>query len=164
MCRGNHDNDLVNAHYNFDDYDFDLHMKKIIKCPNLLSEKGRLKTKYIKFLDKTKYYIETDDFYFVHAGIDFSVKNPLEQKHKLCETILPDSNYEKTDKVTVCGHELQPLEKIKNDVLQHKNIIRLDNGCVYTRFRNLFDTSMYGNLLALNLDTYELLVQKNIDF
>lgn len=50
------------------------------------------------------------------------------------------------------------LIEIKNDIERRKQNIDLDNGCVYRKI------DLMGNLLCLDLDSFELYVQMNIDF
>jgi hypothetical protein len=51
------------------------------------------------------------------------------------------------------------LEIIQEEVSERHSLINLDNGCVYKAKTSLG----FGNLLCLNLDTYELTIQPNID-
>ena len=55
----------------------------------------------------------------------------------------------------VCGHTVTPMFEIRKSL--ETPWIRLDNGC--------FDKGHlgYGSLVALNLDTRELLVQENCE-
>lgn len=55
----------------------------------------------------------------------------------------------------VCGHTMTPLFEIRTSLTT--SAIRLDNGC-YDRGH-----IGYGSLVALNLNTRELLVQENCE-
>ena len=115
-----------------------------------------LDSKYIEFFNKLKYYIELEDFYLVHAGFNFNIDNPLDDK----QAMLWIRNYEPTEeflkeKKIVHGHTPIRKKKIKKKLSKGDQLINLDAGCAYV------NKSGMGRLCALNLDTMELTFQKN---
>jgi len=70
-----------------------------------------------------------------------------------------DQNFLGNKKV-VHGHTIHTLSDIRAAIDSNKSIIPLDNGC----YKGLsWDIGVMGNLCALNLDTFELIIQKNLD-
>lgn len=113
-------------------------------------------TEYINFFHTLEYYIELEDFVLVHAGLNFIDKNPYSDRHAMLwsrgNRIIPAKiQYRRI----VHGHTPTKLVVIKNALKKPKNYtICIDAGCVYKG-------EGLGNLVALNLDTFEMLVQKN---
>lgn len=116
-------------------------------------------TKYYKFLKKLPYYYELEDAILVHAGLNFTVKNPLDDKHSMVWrrkfTVKPDKI---NGKLLIHGHTIMSYSTISKTVKSKKSLsIGLDNG-IYLK-----NKSDYGSLMALELNTRKLLKQKNID-
>lgn len=114
---------------------------------------------YIQFLEKLPYYAILDKFVLVHAGLNFYKSNPFEDK----EAMLWAKNFyytpEKVNfKQVVHGHTPRTLNQIRTCIEAKEQVIPLDNGCVYE------DRYGMGNLLALELNTMKLEIQRNIDF
>ncbi len=79
--------------------------------------------------------------------------------------MLIDRNHEYSEEFTkgkkiIHGRTIFSLPEIKEALKKRSSIIPLDNGCIIKDS----DTENYGNLLCLNLKTFELTVQENIDF
>lgn len=114
---------------------------------------------YIDWMKKTKYYIELDKCILVHAGLNFSISNPFEDKRSMMW--IRDF---KVDKNKIAGkkviHGHVPVEMTMIELFKSNNydFLPLDNG-VYYENKNGF-----GNLLAYNIDTNEIIIQPNIDF
>lgn len=115
--------------------------------------------KYKKFINSLELYIELDDFILVHGGFDFSLETPF------CdiESILwiRNFNYDENKakgKTIIHGHTPKRLSRIKKAITNKYKIIGLDNGCVY------HDMQAYAKLLCLELNTYNLTIQNNIDY
>lgn len=121
---------------------------------------GRIIPKYFDFLNNLPYFFELKDFYLVHAGFNFLSETPFEDKKAMLwiRQFMPDNRYQHNKQI-IYGHDPEPLPVIKKAIASKTLKIPLDNGCVYTEARQGF-----GNLLCLNLDTFELLIQKNIDY
>ena len=96
------------------------------------------------FLARTRLYLDTPEFCFVHAGLKpyFTVADNL--RHETAETFLwtrehlgtPERNWEKT---VVCGHTPQPQP------IDEPDLIGIDTGCVYVMHQD------YGTLTAVRL-------------
>jgi serine/threonine protein phosphatase 1 len=114
---------------------------------------------YIHWMQELEYYIETENFIFVHAGLNFKNDNPFEDKHAMLWVrdyeIVPEKI---NGKRIIHGHVPMSLEFI---ILNIRNraypFIDLDNG-VYMK-----DVEGFGNLVALELQSLKLLVQPNLD-
>ena len=154
--RGNHEDMCWQAHLK--DYD-----EETLKLPgyrwgkDIIDEKRKIQPKYVNLLSKLPYYYELDDFYLVHAGFDFSSPNPFtEYKNMLwnCNEDV-DSQY-LNGKTLIHGHSKRSIANIQKNVEKKAQIIGLDN-CVYCS-----DLKDYSKLVCLNLDSFELFVQKRV--
>jgi serine/threonine protein phosphatase 1 len=159
--RGNHEQNLLDA---VNEYDIDTlahYVGKISKSPDLLDETKNVKSKYVKFMEKLEFYFELDNFIIVHAGINFKAENPYEDKVSMLElrTALPSAN----GKILIHGHQVTPLYEIVKAIDQRSSVLPLDNGCFYTKPHKIYDHTQTGNLCCLNLDTFELIVQRNVE-
>jgi serine/threonine protein phosphatase 1 len=141
--------------------DFDLASK--ILTPDLVNEAGEPIPKYLDFINKLPYFTETADFFTVHANFNFKKKRPFKDTEGMlhCLDFSVDKNWV-GDKVILHGHLPYDLEDIREEIETRQSIINLDNGCVTALHSEKYRPGI-GNLCALNLDTYELIIQKNID-
>ena len=126
---------------------------------DLLGKQKKVRPEYLKFFNRTACYFELDNFYLVHGGFDFKARDPL----TAYEEMLWIRQFEPDDKILqgkilVHGHTPYLLEVIKEAVANRSQVIPLDNGCVFHR-----ENKFLGNLLCLDLDTFELFVQENKD-
>jgi serine/threonine protein phosphatase 1 len=114
---------------------------------------------YIDYLSGLKYFEETEDFYFVHAGLAKGINTPTEDMHTLLWT--RKETYNRTilkGRNLVHGHTPVPLISIQDRVFGGESkILNLDGGCVYPHMKG------FGYLVGMNLDTFELYYQKNIE-
>lgn len=115
--------------------------------------------KYKIFLRNMKIYVKTEQFIFVHAGIDFSVDKPFLDKHSMLWTRSPVIDKEKLDgKRIIHGHNAISLSQIKKMVEDPETVsICVDGGCCYK------DRIGLGNLVGINLETNELVWKENIE-
>lgn len=100
----------------------------------------------------------TTDYVFAHAGLDFSTDNPItdtSQQFMLWERNQRFQPGKLGGRTLVHGHSVTELFEIRASL--EKPIICLDNGC--------YDKGHlgFGNLVALNLDTRELLIKENCE-
>jgi serine/threonine protein phosphatase 1 len=98
------------------------------------------------------------DYVFVHAGLDFRAADPIwdtSPQFMLWERDFRIQPEKLKGHTLVCGHTMTPLFEIRASL--DKPVICLDNGC--------YDKGHigFGNLVALNLDTRELLVVENCE-
>lgn len=127
---------------------------------DLIGKNKKVRSEYLKFFHRTAYYFELDKFYLVHAGFDFKARDPL----AAYEEMLWIRQFEPSDKVLngkilIHGHTPYLLDVIKEAVARKSQVIPLDNGCVFHG-----ENKYLGNLLCLDLDTFELFVQENQDY
>lgn len=113
-------------------------------------------TEYINFFRSLEYYIELEDFVLVHAGLNFIEKNPFTDRYAMLwsrnNAIIPAKIQFRR---IVHGHTPTKLNVIKAALKRVKNYtISIDAGCVYR-------AEGMGHLVALNIDTMELVVQRN---
>jgi serine/threonine protein phosphatase 1 len=127
---------------------------------DLIGKNKKVRSEYLKFFHRTAYYFELDKFYLVHAGFDFKARDPL----AAYEEMLWIRQFEPSDKILrgktlIHGHTPYLLDVIKEAVAHKSQVIPLDNGCVFHG-----ENKYLGNLLCLDLDTFELFVQENKDY
>ncbi|SFF15655.1 serine/threonine protein phosphatase 1 [Thermoflexibacter ruber] len=162
--RGNHEENLIDAHKNYEPKLFQKFVERINKSANLLDEEGKLKTKYIDFVLNLPYFIELEDFWLVHAGFNTNIEDTFSDTLAMLETRRFEYDEEKLKgKKVIHGHQVIYLSEIEIAIKENKNIIPLDNGCVYSKPHKIYDYKQVGNLCCLNMDTKELILQRNID-
>ena len=124
-----------------------------------ISELKDMPIEHIEWMRKLEYYIELDDYYLVHAGFNFRISNPFNDKDAMLWVREYDIDPSKIkDKKIIHGHVPVNLEFI-DLCLRNKSykFIDLDNG-VYMQKREGF-----GNLVAYELTTRDYKVQYNLD-
>ncbi len=162
--RGNHEENTLNAFAEYDKATFMFYVGRINKSKTLIDENGKLKKKYFDFMNALPYFYELDDFYLVHAGFNFKIENSLTDFVSMLELRKQHDNSDLFNgKRTVFGHKVRYLDEIREAIKSNSANIPLDNGCVYTKKHKVYDVSRTGSLCCLNLDTMELIVQKNVE-
>jgi serine/threonine protein phosphatase 1 len=156
--RGNHEQMVIDKAA-FDGSDEIRDYLESNNSEDLLGKNKKIRSEYLKFFRRTAYYFELDKFYLVHAGFDFTSRTPLEAY----EEMLWIRQFEPNEKVLkgktlIHGHTPYLLDVIKDAVVSKSQVIPLDNGCVFYG-----ENKYLGNLLCLNLDTFELVIQENKD-
>jgi serine/threonine protein phosphatase 1 len=128
----------------------------------LLDSRGtKIAEPYYSFLNSLPYYYETEDYFFVHASIDFDSSEPLQNTEAMLWKRYSRPNVEFLNgRKIVHGHTIHTIDQIKEAIEHNFSVIPLDNGC-YKGLRKVLED--IGSLCALNLDTMELTIQKNID-
>ena len=110
-------------------------------------------------MNHTEYYIELKDYVLVHAGLNFNIENPF--KDTLSRLSVRDFNVNRNrigNKRVIHGHTSADISCIMQYIQSDAyDSLSLDNG-VYMKNRD-----GYGNFLAYNIDTKELIIQPNID-
>lgn len=115
---------------------------------------------YIEWIESLDYYMKWRNFLIVHAGFNF------ENDDIFSDTVsmmwIRDYKIDTAklgSRKIIHGHVPVTLEFINQSINNNSfHFIDLDNGVYLT------DKLGYGNLLALELNTMELLVQPNLDF
>lgn len=113
---------------------------------------------YLEFCNNLDYYYFTENMFLSHCGISQSSASPLTDIREMFSEI----NFEFDEKLLrqcyiVHGHKTTSISKIKESVQKRNQVLNIDAGCVYQDNPNL------GFLVALNLDTFDLIWQENID-
>ena len=156
--RGNHEQMVIDK-ATFDGSDEVRTYLESNNSEDLLGKNKKIRSEYLRFFRRTAYYFELDNFYLVHAGFDFTSRTPFEAY----EEMLWIRQFEPNDKVLqgktlIHGHTPYLLDVIKDAVASKSQVIPLDNGCVFYG-----ENKYLGNLLCLNLDTFDLIIQENKD-
>ncbi|MCC9165419.1 metallophosphoesterase family protein [Pontibacter harenae] len=157
--RGNHDQMLLKASQKGDSAIKLTAIEKKLLLENFeIVHLKELPKKYINFLKGLPYYLEVKDFFLVHAGFDFKQTDIFKDTDAMLNIRDYKINWDKLyNKGLLHGHTPTPLHTIKKATSHNEDRLNLDAGCVY--YRN----ASFGNMVALNMDTYELLVQPNTD-
>jgi len=173
LLRGNHEDFCIRA---FEEKNQVRQFLSILSRKNSLSEwkkfggKETMKSfgikkpadipeEYIQWMRDLEYFIELDDFLIVHAGFNFELDDPFEDQEAMLWTrdFYPDKEKLQGKKV-IHGHVPINLEMIfhlkENQSYQY---IDLDNGLYMTGREG------FGNLVALELDSMDLVIQYNLD-
>jgi len=116
---------------------------------------NEIQPKYISFLKRTKFYIKTKNYIFVHAGLNFFDDNIFEDK----ESMLWLRDYSENEpllqnRILIHGHTPEPLDFIIN---QTGNMINIDAGCVYNTNKEL------GKMVAIDLLEKKFIFVNNCD-
>jgi len=114
---------------------------------------------YIKWIESLEYYMQWKDFLIVHAGFNFDKEDIFSDTQAMMWIREYKIDREKLgNRKIIHGHVPVTLDFITQSISSNSfGFIDLDNG-VYMN-----DKPGYGNLLALELNTMELLVQPNLD-
>jgi serine/threonine protein phosphatase 1 len=114
---------------------------------------------YLEWIKNLEYFIELEKFFLVHAGFNFKIKNPFEDKDSMLWIREYEIDKKKIgSKRIIHGHVPVSLEFIDLNI-RNKNYqyIDLDNGAYMTK------RDGFGNLIALELNSMEYKVQYNLD-
>lgn len=126
---------------------------------DLLNNREELSGRYVKFIKRLPYYFLLEDFVLVHAGFNFSARNPLKDYRAMLyiRDFPVDLSFLKERRL-IHGHNPKPLSLIEAFINEKSPVIPLDNGCVYWGKR-----ADHGHLLAFNLNSQDLVKKENID-
>lgn len=129
---------------------------------NLLFEYDGIKLipeKYIHFISNLPYFLELDDYIIVHAGLNFNLNDPFEDKESMLWMRSVDYNAKKAgNKKIIHGHTPMPSVSIASDLRDKQNkVINIDSGCAYK------DLPGYGKLLAYDMDSGEVFIEENAE-
>ncbi|WP_017733626.1 metallophosphoesterase family protein [Nafulsella turpanensis] len=160
LLRGNHEQELLNC---IDGKtDLDRLMSKGVK--SLLKSFGirhpqELPRLYIDFMRSLRYFFELPEFYLVHAGFNFEKENPFLESEEMFTIRDYTVDLTKTGgKRIIHGHSPTALQEILRSLEESSTLhYSLDAGCAYR------DNPRQAHLLALNLNTWEVYCQPNID-
>jgi len=153
--RGNHEQIIINA------------SKKSVaqrkrtlnacKATQLLNG-SQVDERYLRLLKDSYHYLDIEDYFLVHAGFNFKLEKPFENKYQMLNirAFKVKKKYLGNRKVVV-GHTPKSLSIVITRIQKDKRKIFIDNGCVNQNFIE------QGNLICLNLDTMAVSIQKNLE-
>lgn len=161
---GNHEFNLIETEKKYDKGTFNHFVSKINKSKDLLNKNYNIKKEYKHFIEsELKYFIELKDAFLVHAGFN-TLNKPFNDKISMLEIRAMQYDMQiYNNKYIIHGHQPTYINEIKNKINHKSKIIQLDNGCVYTKKHKIYDYTQLGHLCCLNLNTFELITQKNIE-
>lgn len=168
LLRGNHEDMFLKALNSYDDFilwlhngahqalnSFGIHLYTSIEWNKI----QQIPADYIHFIRNTLYYYSLEDYFLVHAGLNFYSDDPFSDYHSMVWI----RDFEKIpgvldQKTLVHAHTPTPVAYIIRQVQDQKtDVLNLDGGCVFTQIEDL------GHLVALNLDTREIIYTPNVD-
>jgi len=120
---------------------------------------GELPEALKQTLNQMELYTQTDEFILVHAGFNFLIDNIFEDEKAMLWIREFEVDLAKTEgKKVIHGHVPVGLELIRETINTNRfNFIDLDNGCY------MKSSSGMGNLVALELNSRNLMVQSNLE-
>ena len=121
-----------------------------------ISSVSELSLQYLTFLRRTKFFIATNQYIFVHAGLNFKIEDPFTDKEAMLW--IRDEYFDKSkinNRIVIHGHTPIPFETLIKQ--PNPDIINIDGGCVYNYLPG------YGNLVALSLPDMKLIAIRNIE-
>lgn len=170
---GNHEKYVLDANSNYNENEIKDYLSVICKSEGLLNSKGIIQSKYLNFIEQLPYYVLLDDFFLVHAGLDFSSVKPIGASHFMLENRqelpilekLHQSNHSIGNRAMIFGHQVYPLQTILHQIKQKSKIIPLDNGCYYKTAYHYQPEIVenFSHLCCFNLDNRELTYIENIE-
>ncbi len=117
---------------------------------------------YLDFCDSLPTFLTTEDFVLVHAGLDLTRDLPLADRDShLGGFVDLGENELFQGRRVLHGHAVRRLSAIRGAAADRAAVIGLDNGCVFADRAEGYEHR--GNLCALNLDSFELIVQPNVE-
>jgi len=155
--RGNHEEMLLWA-LNSNGYDLETFLRnggEMTLASFGVRHPRDIPARYTDFISQLPYWIESGEYIFVHAGLDFSPRSrPFEDKEKMLWTRhwYPLIDYQWLGKrYIVHGHTPTLSSSIHKQFLafEKMQVLNIDAGCVFPR-------AGYGNLCAVDLTTREL--------
>ena len=157
FLRGNHEQMLLNALHKGDKelwmYNGGESTLKSYHNPKNISD---IDSEHLEFYENTKYFLESDDYFFVHAGapphktLEDSKDDPKSIHYFMWGREHLNAFEVPWEKIVVFGHTPRPYP------IQKKGMIGIDTGCVYSELG-------YGKLTAVVLPEKKFVQQNNLD-
>lgn len=175
VLMGNHEDMMVNSDQTLDHRcSWILNGGKATLDSFGIDSYDQMDQKFKDFFDQMHDCVVLDKAVLVHAGLQFlpdfadrilgrtdTITDPITQTPVDFMLWSRDFQYDKDmlgGRMLICGHTPQPLPMIESLVVD-KGLIIIDNGCVFSKPYSMD----IGNLVALDIDSMDLIVQKNID-
>ena len=108
-----------------------------------------LDPEYQQFFLQTEFFVKSDDFILVHAGLNFKAEDPLLDKMSMMwlREYKDENNY-MNGRILIHGHT--PKKRVFIHSQEFKSPFNLDGGCVYK------DISSMGSLFGLSFHERKL--------
>jgi serine/threonine protein phosphatase 1 len=121
-----------------------------------ISDLSDMETRYIDFFMNLRYYEQTGDLIFVHAGFNDEAPDPFGDNYKMIwETRSGYSNPVFEGKTIIHGHRPKTIDFVNTLIKEKSRVIPIDTGCVYSRESGL------GFLSALDVGSMQLISVSN---
>lgn len=155
--RGNHEEMFLWA-LNSNGYDLETFLRnggEITLASFGVQHPRDIPARYTDFISQLPYWIESEEYIFVHAGLNFTPRNnPFDDQEKMLwsRNWYPMIDYQWLgERVIVHGHTPTPSVRIRQQhtILGELQVLNIDAGCV-------FSLPGYGNLCAADLSNREL--------
>ena len=133
------------------------------KVMDLLNDHQRVRRRYVRFFEQLAHFYELDKYLLVHAGFNFSLSDPFQDKNSMLWTrhYTPDAVFLRGKQI-VQGHMPTSLRKIMKSIEDKSSRLILDNGCVFLKSLKDHEKGKLGHLLCFDLDTQQVTMQRNI--
>ena len=113
---------------------------------------------YLDFIQSLPFYIELEEYLLIHAGLDFNLTDPYTDNDSMLNIREMTVDLIRTGgRKIIHGHVPATINDIEKSILEGASHISIDSGCVYDKIPTL------SHLVALDLDSKKLYIQKNID-
>lgn len=157
--RGNHEQYLVNALADAGQESYFLARGGIETLQSFGGSGIReLPEKYLNFIINLPFYIHLDNYLLVHAGLNFESPDPYTDYDAMLNIRAMHVDTGLTGgRDIIHGHVPTTITEINASLAWTNHHISIDGGCVYKHIPGL------SHLIALDIDSKKLYIQKNID-
>ena len=123
---------------------------------------------YLQWMAALPYYLEVGQYLLVHAGLDFSLSDPLSRKEKMCwiRHWYDDIRYDwLKERIIIHGHTPVFTQTIEDQLsaLNKNHYLDIDSGCVFSHERFINKEGL-GYLCAFDMVNQTILFQQNVDY
>jgi serine/threonine protein phosphatase 1 len=161
LLRGNHDQMLLDAYNHTSENAVDLWLynggQTTLESYGVKSSE-EMPAEHIKLIESTRYFVELDDYWLVHAGFNFQNKDWQSDNYAMLWDREEAWDGKKLNqKPVIHGHTPTPVQFVKEYLSLGESVVSIDTGCVYTHYTGM------GYLSCLCLDNRTLVSIANID-
>jgi len=159
--RGNHDQELLDAARGLEHLTWASAADRQLTLASFgVTRAEDIPEAYLQWLDELPYQLDIPDFALVHAGYNFRL--PPDQMRTDWHAMLNIKQFvfdasRLQGRRLLHGHVPTPTAEVQRQVQIKAGAISLDTGCVYRHNPEL------AHLAALNLDSMELILQRNLE-
>ena len=159
--RGNHEEMLLNSHrkaINSPKWNRNIGFPTLSRAKGLADKNKIIFPEFLPFIKHLPFYYELEEFILVHAGFNIDIASPFTDYDTMLWTKGFKGNRLRTKgKRVIIGHVPVGIQKVYRSVGQKKDLIYLDNGCVYP------NKHFMGCLICLDLTNWRLIPQRNVE-